>query len=244
MAITETCLSVGMTRLCSPPQRLQEARRQTANCRRRENVAVRTVAIEGANQTSGWAYVTDSLAGRRERVNSVDLWKIETLYREYCSRLSHHHVLLASEFAADIYESLARGRMLKCGLCAAVYHLREHIEGVFSKFENHIAVTRRYLISAIDIDASRPAIKAKDFLGKYRECWRLIREESAETEPDEILVKSLCETELWTFDQADQVRERCRGHHETGTGFDYPDCEAEVFDALTTAMTLASTCPE
>jgi hypothetical protein len=199
---------------------------------------------------------------RREKVGSSELQGIYTLYREYCSGLAHLHTYPLADYA-DLDEQLERlkaGQMddseraelsaelnrrqavdakaqleakLKCPLCAAVHRIREHVEGVLSKFEADVETARQRLIARID-GGDTPAVAATEFLKQYRK-WEESRKPTQGP-----LFETLRSQDNWTFEAADKVRELCRAE-ELGQGYiDDRERTCRLFDVLTAAMESAA----
>jgi hypothetical protein len=159
---------------------------------------------------------------RRESVRSYDLERIEILYREYCR--TH----IDGPYPAE------------CSLCAGVRRVREYIEGVLSKFEGQIEAARTALIARIDGRDSEAEIHTKNFLDKYRD-WENGRwPQDPDSASREKLLKTLRDRESWAFDEADQVRDRCRKEIEENRYSDSGNRALQMFDELTSEMEAAA----
>jgi hypothetical protein len=165
---------------------------------------------------------------RREEVNTYDLERIDTLHREYC-HFPHVHTVSTE---------------LKCDLCAAVHRVRDHVEGVLSKFEGQIEAARIDLIARIDGGTSQAAVHAKNFLEKYRDWvkWRLPQESEVESSEKLVLfplLATLRDQDNWTFEAADRVRELCRAERSEDL-FSETGESGKMFDLLTAEMESAA----
>lgn len=169
----------------------------------------------------------------KEEVSADDLRKIETLDIEYCQHSNHVHGGFDADPAdRERWKSSVREATLKCELCAAVDRVREHIEGVLSRFEKEIETARAALISKVDGSDLKPTIFAKPFLEEFRK-WEDERAwpDPARSAEDQTLLKSLREKDHWTFEQTDKMRELARGYDWRSRAHGKP-----LFEVLTREM--------
>ena len=177
---------------------------------------------------------------KRKRPDAGDLEHIETLYREYCYSLDHHH-LEGSWWRHDLFSEWEKNHLKDCKFCHAARRVREHIEGAISRFEGEIAKWRLVIVTQIDGNNPEGAILAKEFLKDLPMRWP----GSAAGTELYTLVEWLRDKDRWTFDHADKVRDACRADEsvkgalnmrETIPGYEPGDALWKVYDKLSRAM--------
>ena len=187
---------------------------------------------------------------RRKDVSLSDLWDIETLYLEYRGHTAH-------------YGHRSSNTPEDCKLCKSARRVREHIQGVLSKFEADVESTRRKLIAQIDNNNEEGAIRTKDFLEDFlrweercpgdfprrrhsrnylEDCWRYderCRKRRDCEDKRGVLLKPLGDKDRWTFKEADAVRELC-GWKKWRINWDWRDLSEEIYYRLTIEMKSAA----
>lgn len=128
---------------------------------------------------------------KREAVSPRDLYHVETLRREYEGSPGSAH-------GAVFRFSPSEEHLQKCKLCAAGQRVRDHINSALSKFETALESARQKLITQIDSESPQGAVYAKGILEHYRIL------------DDDPLLKTLRDKELWTFDEANKMRDLLR----------------------------------
>ena len=179
-------------------------------------------------------------AHKREEVSARELWHVETLYREYLNTGgSHFHLGGYTDAPED------------CKLCMAAQRVRKHIEGAISKFESDIESVRQALITKIhSYGFPLGAVLAKDLLEDYRAWfpyWETRKKPETQKRGEEPvslpMLKTLCNKEWWSFEEADKVRELCRAEKQNnGWKFEWEESyTGRLFRKLTQEMGACAT---
>jgi hypothetical protein len=134
--------------------------------------------------------------------------------------LKHIEMLYSEYRGVSVHGMHGPNHALECKLCDAARYVREHIDAALAAFESDTELKRKELATRI------PGVSAEQV--------------------GELLFRAILEpvytTDIWTFEQADQVRETCRRTKERFTGdWQLRQLSNRIFDNLSLKMKSAAT---